>query len=126
MDLAGSGERSSGRGMTVQAQSLGLDPMGMTVTIKVGAMTSLAVFAADCAYRTALKRSVGSRVMAGRTAQRVMSLASSDIRGGTGIMTVHTQSNGRHRMSMTVTIKIGAMTSLAVSTVDTVQAAADR
>ena len=90
MNLASSFERCGGCGMTVQTQGLGLNTMGMAMTVKVTGMTGLAVAAVDTVQATAYCRSVCC-IMTGQTTGGVMNLTGSVKRCGGRGMTVNTK-----------------------------------
>ena len=66
MNLASSFERCGGCGMTAQTQGLGLNAMGMAMTVEITGMTGLAVAAVNAVQATA-DCSAGQRIMTGQT-----------------------------------------------------------
>ena len=76
--------------MTAQTQGLGLNTMGMAMTVKVTGMTGLAVTAVDTVQAAAYCRSVCC-IMAGQTTGSVMGLAATDERCGGRRMAINTK-----------------------------------
>ena len=118
MGIPTSVERSCGRSMAVQAESNGRHGMRMSVAIEITGMAGLAIFAADCTYRTATERTVvqGIKIMTGVTGLGNMGFPCTRIRYSRCGVTVQTEGHGAHAVlgssgsTMIMTIEISGMT----------------
>ena len=82
----------------------------MAMTIKIGAMTGLAVLTAGGAGGAAAK-GAATGVVTGLATAAAMSIGAAGERSAADYgMTAGTQSHGRHRMSMTMVIETGMTT----------------